>query len=64
MMSRRDFVVLNGVTGIFSNIPLVVNEWSPDTANIRPDLSAMPLWIELKQVPGSLYSCKGLSFFC
>ncbi|KAH0857764.1 hypothetical protein HID58_086025, partial [Brassica napus] len=39
-----------------ANIPLVVNEWSPETALDPPDLSAMPIWIDLKGVPSPLFS--------
>lgn len=45
-----------------ADVPFVVNEWRPETANIRPDLSAMPLWVDLKDVPGYLYSQKGLRY--
>ncbi|KAH0905254.1 hypothetical protein HID58_044757, partial [Brassica napus] len=42
------------------DIPLVVNVWSPESAMNPPDLSAMPLWVDLKGVPNNLYSHKGL----
>ncbi|CAE5959436.1 unnamed protein product [Arabidopsis arenosa] len=45
-----------------ADIPLVVNEWSPETANEKPDLSAMPLWVDFKNVPGYMFSRKGLRF--
>ncbi|CAN7042795.1 unnamed protein product [Brassica rapa subsp. trilocularis] len=45
-----------------ADVPLVVYEWNPKTAQAPPDLSAMPLWVDLKNVPGYLYSKKGLSF--
>lgn len=43
-------------------IPLVVNEWSPETVHERPILSAMPLWVDLTGVPGHRYSHRGLRF--
>lgn len=43
-----------------ADIPLVVNEWSPDTAQHPPDLSAMPLWIDFKGVSSLLFSHKAL----
>ncbi|XP_013738673.1 uncharacterized protein LOC106441397 [Brassica napus] len=43
-----------------ADIPLVVNEWSPETALDPPDLSAMPIWIDLKGVPSLLFSHKAL----
>lgn len=45
-----------------SDVPLVLNEWNPETAKAPPDLTAMPLWVDLENVPGYLYSKKGLSF--
>ena len=41
-------------------IPLVVNEWSPETALDPPDLSVMPMWIDLKGVPSLMFSHKAL----
>lgn len=32
------------------------------SAKAPPDLSAIPLWVDLKNVPGYLYSKKGLNF--
>lgn len=45
-----------------TEVPLMVGEWTPETARAPPDLSAMPLWVDLTNVPGYLYSKKGLSF--
>ncbi|KAG7536617.1 hypothetical protein ISN44_As13g005530 [Arabidopsis suecica] len=45
-----------------ADIPLVVNEWSPEMIQERPNLSAMPLWVDLKGVPGHLFSHIGLRF--
>lgn len=44
------------------DVPLVVCEWNPETAQNPPDLSAMPLWVDLVNVPGYLYSLEGLRF--
>lgn len=43
-----------------ADIPLVVNEWSPETAAHPPDLTAMPLWVDFRGVPNALFSHKGL----
>ncbi|KAF3595218.1 hypothetical protein DY000_02020681 [Brassica cretica] len=43
-----------------ADIPLVVNEWSPETALDPPDLSAMPMWVDLKGIPSLLFSHKAL----
>lgn len=45
-----------------SDVPLMLGEWTPETARSPPDLSAMPLWVDMMNVPGYLYSKKGLSF--
>ncbi|KAH0854244.1 LOW QUALITY PROTEIN: hypothetical protein HID58_090082, partial [Brassica napus] len=34
--------------------------WSPESAQHPPDLSAKPLWVDLRGVPNTLYSHKGL----
>ena len=43
-----------------ADVPLVVNVWTPETTASPPDLTAMPLWVDLKGVPSSLFSHKGL----
>ncbi|KAF3557014.1 hypothetical protein F2Q69_00013174 [Brassica cretica] len=45
------------------DVPLVVQEWTPDTEASKPDLSAIPLWVDLKGVSGHLFSQDGLTFF-
>lgn len=45
-----------------ANVPLVLGEWTPETAQAPPDLSAMPLWVDMKNVPAHLFSHEGLSF--
>ncbi|CAL9248121.1 unnamed protein product [Arabidopsis halleri] len=45
-----------------ADIPLVVRVWSPSTATSSPDLSAIPIWVDLKHVPDSLFSHEGLKF--
>lgn len=45
-----------------SEVPLVLNEWTPESAKAPPDLSAMPLWVDLENVLGYFYSKKGLTF--
>ena len=46
-----------------SDVPLVVREWSPETALDPLDILAMPMWIDLKGVPNMLFSRKGLKCF-
>lgn len=40
----------------------MLGEWTPETARSPPDLSAMPLWVDLVNVPEYLYSKEGLKF--
>ncbi|KAG7557174.1 hypothetical protein ISN44_As11g031650 [Arabidopsis suecica] len=54
--------VLNRKYWHIADIPLVVNEWNPETSLAPPDLSAMPMWIDLKGVHGFVFSHKGLEF--
>ena len=42
------------------DVPLVVHEWSPETAMNPPDLSSLPMWVDLKGVPNLMFSHKGL----
>ena len=43
-----------------TDIPLVVNEWPPETVLDPPDLSAMLIWINLKGVPSLMFSHRAL----
>lgn len=43
-------------------IPLVVQEWSPKSTNLKPDLSSMPIWGYFTGVPDHLFSEVGLTF--
>lgn len=46
-----------------ADVPIVVREWSPKTASANPDLTAVPLWVDLRGVPDHLFSQNGLTFF-
>lgn len=46
-----------------ANVPLVVCEWNPETAQDPPDLSALPLWVDLMNVPCYLYSLEGFIIY-
>ena len=46
-----------------ADIPIVVREWRPKTASAQPDLTAVPLWVDLQGVPDHLFSHNGLTFF-
>ena len=41
-------------------VPLAVILWTPETATLLPDLTAMPLWVDFRSVPSYLFSHKGI----
>ncbi|ESQ38551.1 hypothetical protein EUTSA_v10029226mg, partial [Eutrema salsugineum] len=45
-----------------ADTPLIIQNWNPESASSPPDLTALPLWVDLRGVPGYLFSQKGLSF--
>jgi len=45
-----------------ANIPIVISIWNPATAQYPSDQSAMPLWVDLKDVPPHLFLHQGLRF--
>lgn len=45
-----------------SDIPMVVREWNPSASSYKPDMSSMPIWVDLQKVPDHLFSHKGLMF--
>lgn len=42
--------------------PMVVQVWGPSTANHRPDLTSIPIWVDFKDVPDYLFMQKRLKF--
>ncbi|KAF8050691.1 hypothetical protein N665_1903s0001 [Sinapis alba] len=54
--------ILNRKFWHISEVPLMLGVWTPETARSPPDLSAMSLWVDLENVPGYLFSKKGLKF--
>lgn len=59
MMRAR--ILRRGMWNI-GNIPMVVKEWMPDELKEKPEVTAIPLWVHLKNVPMNMYSWQGLSF--
>lgn len=41
---------------------MVVQKWKPDELKEKPEVTAIPLWVHLKNVPMNMYSWRGLSF--
>ncbi|XVF46264.1 hypothetical protein PTKIN_Ptkin03bG0013800 [Pterospermum kingtungense] len=54
----RDHVLESGPWHI-QNKPLIVRKWSPGIKALDFDLSSIPIWLHLKQVPLKLFSRDG-----
>ncbi|XP_039040351.1 uncharacterized protein LOC120178614 [Hibiscus syriacus] len=59
--SIRDWVLENGPCHV-QNKPLVLRKWEPYLHKLDFDLSHMPVWVQLYNVPLELYSRSGLSY--
>ncbi|CAE5977993.1 unnamed protein product [Arabidopsis arenosa] len=45
-----------------AGLPMILAKWSPIPEEAQPEVSTMPLWVTLKNVPHSMYSWEGLGF--
>lgn len=59
MMRAR--ILKRGMWSI-GNIPMVITKWVPEEMKEKPEITAIPLWVHLKNVPMHMYSWQGLSF--
>ncbi|XP_039011240.1 uncharacterized protein LOC120140324 [Hibiscus syriacus] len=57
----RDWVLENGPWHIL-NKPLILRKWEPNMQRLNFDLSRLPLWIHLYNIPLELYSRECLSY--
>ncbi|XP_039047666.1 uncharacterized protein LOC120188249 [Hibiscus syriacus] len=57
----REWVLENGPWHI-QNKPLILRDWTPGMKKLSFDLSLLPIWVQLYNVPLELYSQKGLSY--
>ncbi|XP_039059914.1 uncharacterized protein LOC120203808 [Hibiscus syriacus] len=57
----RDWVLKNGQWHIF-NKPLILQKWEPNLQRLNFELTRLPLWFHLYNVPLDLYSREGLSY--
>ena len=57
----RARVLKRGMWSI-GNIPMVITKWVPDEMKEKPEITAILLWVHLKNVPMNMYSWQGLSF--
>ncbi|KAK8689716.1 hypothetical protein V6N13_088429 [Hibiscus sabdariffa] len=60
-VADRDWVLENGPWHI-QNKPLVIRKWEPNMQNLDFELSKMPIWFQLYNVPLELFNQKGLSY--
>ncbi|KAG2295456.1 hypothetical protein Bca52824_042125 [Brassica carinata] len=49
--------VLKRIFWHIADIPIVVREWSPATASAQPDLTAVPLWVDLQGLHSNTERC-------
>ncbi|XP_039004038.1 uncharacterized protein LOC120130969 [Hibiscus syriacus] len=59
--SARDWVLENGPWHII-NKPLILRKWEPSLKRLNFDLSKIPIWVHLYNVPLELFSQAGLSY--
>ncbi|KAL1188185.1 hypothetical protein V5N11_003214 [Cardamine amara subsp. amara] len=57
----RERVLRRGMWNI-ADKPMIVSNYGPIIEEAQPALQRIPMWVELKQVPPSYFSWKGLSF--
>ncbi|XP_024014096.1 uncharacterized protein LOC112088137 [Eutrema salsugineum] len=59
--SIRNRILRRGMWNI-ANVPMFVSKWSPVAEEAQPDLTSIPLWIIIKNVPPKMFHEKGLGF--
>lgn len=59
--STRLRVLRRGMWNI-AGIPMILAKWSPIPEDAQPEITSMPLWVTLKNVPYTMYSWEGLGF--
>ncbi|KAE8681719.1 hypothetical protein F3Y22_tig00111310pilonHSYRG00062 [Hibiscus syriacus] len=61
LVIARDWVLENGPWHVL-NKPLILRKWEPNLQKLNFDLSSLPIWDHLHNVPLELYSRLGLSY--
>ncbi|XP_039055526.1 uncharacterized protein LOC120198242 [Hibiscus syriacus] len=59
--SARDWVLDNDLWHVLHK-PLILRKWEPNLQRLNFDLSRLPLWVHLFNIPLELYSKEGLSY--
>lgn len=57
----RGRVLRRGMWNI-ADIPMIVSKWSPIIEEAEPEITTIPMWVKLKNVPNKMYSWDGLAF--
>lgn len=59
--SARLRVLRRGMWNI-CNLPMIISKWTPILEEAQPEITSMPMWVLIKNVPNSMFTWKGLSF--
>lgn len=59
--NTRARILRRGMWNI-ANIPMVVSKWSPAEEEEEAEITAIPMWVVIKNVPRKIFSWKGLGF--
>ncbi|KAF8079922.1 hypothetical protein N665_0991s0002 [Sinapis alba] len=59
--TTRSRVLRRGMWNI-AGVPMVVSKWAPVIEQKEEDITVIPMWVKLKNVPHSLFSWSGLGF--
>ncbi|KAJ0814120.1 putative transcription factor interactor and regulator CCHC(Zn) family [Helianthus annuus] len=43
------------------NVPIILNEWTPSTTLVKEDITAIPLWVKMHDIPLTAFTEDGLS---
>ncbi|KAG7540795.1 Endonuclease/exonuclease/phosphatase superfamily [Arabidopsis thaliana x Arabidopsis arenosa] len=57
----RQRVLRRGMWNI-AGLPMILAKWSPIPEEAQPEITSMPLWVTLTNVPHAMYSWEGLGF--
>lgn len=57
----RNRIIRRGMWNL-AEVPVIMSKWTPFIADNSPEITSVPLWVHLKNVPIDMYSWKGLSF--
>lgn len=59
--STRSRVLRRGMWNV-AGVPMVVSKWAPVVEQKEEEITVIPMWVKIKNVPHSLFSWSGLGF--